>query len=50
MTPEAKARNTIDALLQQAGWHVCDLANANIHAGIGVVKGVAIREFPLNAG
>lgn len=50
MTPEARARQTIDALLMHAGWHVCDVANANIHAGTGVVKGVAIREFPLNAG
>jgi type I restriction enzyme R subunit len=46
MTPEAKARITIDLLLQQAGWHVCDVENANIHAG----RGVAIREFPLNPG
>ena len=35
MTPEAKARLKIDALLQQAGWHVCDM-------------GVVIREFLLN--
>lgn len=48
MTPEARARQTIDALLIAAGWHVCDVANANIHAGEGAVKGVAIREFPLN--
>lgn len=46
MTPEQKARVSIDALLQQAGWHVCDVAPANIHAACGV----AIREFPLNAG
>ena len=46
MTPEAKARLTIDALLQQAGWHVCNMAEANIHAS----RGVAIREFPLNTG
>jgi len=46
MTPEQKARVGIDALLQQAGWHVCNVANANIHASTGV----AIREFPLNAG
>ncbi len=46
MTPEAKARVAIDALLTIAGWHVCDLANANIHAA----RGVAIREFPLNPG
>lgn len=50
MTPEARARQTIDALLIAAGWHVCSVANANIHAGDGAVKGVAIREFPLNPG
>ena len=46
MTPEARARQTIDALLTAAGWHVCDVANANLRAATGV----AIREFPLDAG
>ena len=46
MTPEQRARVSIDALLVQAGWHVCNVANANIHAAVGV----AIREFPLNNG
>ena len=46
MTPEQKARVNIDALLVAAGWHVCNVANANIHASVGV----AIREFPLNTG
>lgn len=46
MTPEQKARVSIDALLVQAGWHVCNVADANIHASTGV----AIREFPLNPG
>ena len=46
MTPEQKARVSIDALLVLAGWHVCNVANANIHAATGV----AIREFPLNNG
>jgi type I restriction enzyme, R subunit len=46
MTPELKARVSIDALLQQAGWHVCNVSDANIHASTGV----AIREFPLNTG
>lgn len=50
MTPEQKARVSIDALLVAAGWHVCKVADANIHAGDGVAKGVAIREFPLNNG
>lgn len=46
MTPEARARQTIDALLTAAGWHICDMANANLRASTGV----AIREFPLEAG
>jgi type I restriction enzyme R subunit len=46
MTPEQKARVSIDALLVQAGWLVCNLADANIHAA----HGVALREFPLNPG
>lgn len=46
MTPEQTARVSIDALLVAAGWHVCNVANANIHASTGV----AIREFPLNTG
>jgi len=46
MTPEQQARVQIDTLLQQAGWVVCDVAQANIQASTGV----AIREFPLNAG
>ena len=36
MTPEARARQTIDALLMQAGWHVCNMADANIHAARGL--------------
>lgn len=36
MTPEQKARVSIDALLQQAGWRVCHISDANIHAAIGV--------------
>ena len=46
MTSEEQARKHIDALLLAAGWHVCDVADANIHAA----KGVAIREFPLDTG
>ncbi|MGA7181141.1 MAG: type I restriction-modification enzyme R subunit C-terminal domain-containing protein [Thiobacillaceae bacterium] len=42
--PEQQARFNIDALLQAAGWHVCDASAANIHAA----RGVAIREFPLS--
>ena len=46
MTPEQKARVSIDALLAAAGWHVCNISDANIHAAAGV----AIREVPLNSG
>ena len=35
MTPEACARQTIDALLAAAGWHVCHLADVNLNAGTG---------------
>lgn len=38
---EARAREDIDRLLAQAGWHVCDYKAADIHAAMGV----AIREF-----
>ena len=44
--PEQRAREEIDRLLQAAGWRVCKLAEANIHAA----RGVAIREFPLDTG
>ena len=50
MTPEQKARFSIDALLVAAGWYVCNVADANVHAGSGDAKGVAICEFPLNNG
>jgi len=46
MTPEQQARASIDALLEEAGWHICDADKANIHAA----HGVAIREFPLAHG
>lgn len=46
MPTEAHARTHIDALLEQAGWGVCDL----VHANLGVALGVAIREFPLKPG
>ena len=46
MTPEAKARLVTDALLVQAGWHVCSMANAHIHAA----RGIALREFSLSTG
>ncbi len=43
MPCEDHAREKIDALLEQAGWQIQDVKDANIHAG----QGVAIREFPL---
>lgn len=45
-TPEALARQRIDALLAAAGWAVQDVAAAQL----GVARGVALREFPLDAG
>ncbi len=45
-TPEDKAREQIDNMLTQAGWHVCDFKDANIHAA----RGVIIRNYPLNKG
>ena len=44
--PEQAARETIDRLLAAAGWLVCDVHEADIHAA----PGVAIREFVLDAG
>ncbi len=46
MSPEARARLRIDALLAQAGWLVCDLAEVNLSA----CSGIAVREFTLKAG
>lgn len=46
MTPEQKARKTIDSLLQQAGWIIQDRDQLNLGAGLGV----AVREFPLKSG
>ena len=43
---EPQAREHIDRLLSAAGWQVCDVADANIHAA----RGVAVREFPLKSG
>lgn len=40
VSPEAQARQHIDRLLEQAGWHICDAANVNLHAA----QGVAIRD------
>ena len=45
-TPEQRAREVIDRLLEQAGWAVQAVAEADIHAA----RGVALREFELNPG
>src|SRR6184192_1582758 len=44
--PEAKAREKIDALLEQAGWLVQDREEMNLTAG----DGIAVREFKLEKG
>ena len=46
MTPEARARLTIDKQLADAGWQVQDLKTANL----GAATGVAVREYPTDAG
>ena len=46
MTPEEKARQEIDRLLEAAGWQIQDYRNLNL----GATLGVAIREFPLESG
>jgi len=44
--PAQHARETVDRLLKQAGWEVCDPDQVNIH----VYRGIAVREFPLRKG
>src|SRR5213080_1013554 len=44
--PEAKAREKIDALLEQAGWLVQDREDMNLTAG----DAIAVREFKLEKG
>jgi type I restriction enzyme, R subunit len=46
LQPEQQAREDIDRLLIAAGWKVFDIAEANLHAALGV----ALREFPLESG
>lgn len=46
MTPEARAREKIDALLTAAGWVIQDREEMNLGAGLGV----AVREYQLPAG
>ncbi len=45
-TPEDQARETIDALLTQAGWVIKDANQVNLTAS----RGVVIRSFPLEKG
>jgi type I site-specific restriction endonuclease len=44
VTPEDRAREEIDRLLEAAGWYVCDFGSHNIS------QPCAIREFPLKSG
>ena len=46
MTPEALARQKIDALLIAAGWRIQDREEMNLGAALGV----AVREYPPPAG
>lgn len=46
MTPEAKARQHIDAKLKQAGWVIQDMKQLNLAVGLGIV----VREFPTDTG
>ena len=46
MTPEERARQQIDLLLQQSGWIVQDRSQTNLAAGVGL----AIREARLETG
>ncbi len=44
--PEQKARDTIDALLQQAGWVVQSSKKIDLNAGLGI----AVREYQTDVG
>ena len=46
MTPEAKARQEIDAQLTACGWVVQDFKTVDFSAG----RGIALREVPLKTG
>jgi len=45
-TPEEKAREVIDRLLESAGWGIQNLDELNLGAALGI----AVREFPLKTG
>ena len=44
--PEQKARDTVDVLLQQAGWVVQSVKGINLNAGLGQ----AVREYQTDVG
>ena len=46
MTPEQKARQTIDHKLAAAGWVVQDMKAFNL----GAAQGIAVREYPTDTG
>ena len=46
ITPEDRARQNIDKLLDAGGWTLQDRRAVNITAG----RGVAVREFPMKKG
>ena len=46
MTPEQRARQIIDAKLEQSGWIIQNMRDLNVSAGAGV----AVREFPTSTG
>ena len=46
MTPEEKARLSIDDKLRQSGWIIQDMKKLNLYASLGV----AVREFPTSTG
>lgn len=46
MKPEEQARQDIDKQLDKANWNIQDYKKINLGAG----PGVAVREFPTNAG
>ena len=45
-TPEQQARDTIDLMLEQAGWKVQSKRKIDFSAGLGV----AVREYPTDVG
>jgi type I site-specific restriction endonuclease len=45
MTPEQKARVSIDTLLQQAGWHVCNTADVNLKRAPALWQSTLAKAF-----